>query len=92
MRRCEHASDVGPTGGRVNLMPEVGARGIEKRRLPVFLGEVSPIRKVPAMARLVVRGAEKVRQGREEGVGRYVLVISTVLVVILFVVAYMFVV
>jgi len=40
------------------------------------------------MARPVVRGPEKVRQGREEGVGRYVLVISTVLVVILFVVAY----
>jgi len=44
------------------------------------------------MARLVVRGPEKVRQGREEGVGRYVLVISTVLVVILFVVAYILVV
>jgi hypothetical protein len=40
------------------------------------------------MARQVVRGAEKARAGREHGVARYVLVISTVLVVILFAVAY----
>ena len=44
------------------------------------------------MARQVVRGTEKARAGREEGVGRYVLVISTVLVVILFVVAYILIV
>jgi hypothetical protein len=44
------------------------------------------------MARLVVGGPDKARQGRPEGVVRYVLVISTVLVVILFAVAYIFVV
>jgi len=44
------------------------------------------------MAGPVVRGPEKARQGRQEGVVRYVLVISTVLVVILFVVAYILVV
>ena len=40
------------------------------------------------MARPIVRGPETARQGRIEGVARHVLVISTVLVVILFVVAY----
>jgi hypothetical protein len=44
------------------------------------------------MARLVVRGPEKTRQGRPEGVVRHILLISTALVVILFAVAYIFVV
>jgi hypothetical protein len=44
------------------------------------------------MARPIVGSPEKARQGRPEGVVRYVLVISTVLVVILFAVAYIFVV
>jgi hypothetical protein len=44
------------------------------------------------MARPVVRGPEEARQGRPEGVVRRILLISTALVVILFVVAYIFVV
>ena len=37
-----------------------------------------------------VDGADRARAGTKEGVGRYVLVIGTVLVIILFVVAYIF--
>jgi hypothetical protein len=44
------------------------------------------------MAPPVVRGPEEARQGRQEGVVRHILLISTALVVILFVVAYIFVV
>jgi len=40
------------------------------------------------MAQRIVNHPDKARSGSKEGVGRYVLVISTVLVVILFVVAY----
>jgi hypothetical protein len=40
------------------------------------------------MAERIVRGPEKARQGRQEHVVRYILIVSTLLVVILFAVAY----
>jgi hypothetical protein len=42
------------------------------------------------MAQRILRSPEQARQGSKEGIVRYVLIISTVLVVILFAVAYKF--
>jgi hypothetical protein len=89
MRRFEHNLDVAlPTEPVKPRVPAADRKPAASR----FLARGFPIRKVPAMARPVVRGPENARQGRQEGVVRHILVISTALVVILFVVAYIFVV
>ena len=52
----------------------------------------SRIQQVSVMDQRIVENPTTARQGTKEGVVRYVLIISTVLVVILFAVAYKFVV
>ena len=82
MRRPGHAANVSPRA------PPVKARRIETRRRSVPGMRQSAQIEGPIMDQRIVQTPTKARQGLKSGVVRYVLLISTLLVVIAFAVAY----
>lgn len=88
--RYDHAADVTPSSSAVNPAYCAGAMHLGDRmpRRTCFRKEQLLNERGAPMAQRIVRGPERARQGSKEGVVRYILIISTVLVVILFAVAY----